>query len=70
VSVKDTDIATGAFHFHTCVFTVVVPHDMSAASIASVQAQADAAFDFWMANGTAPADFFVVGDGPVVGPKQ
>ena len=70
VSVKDTDNATGAFHFHTCVFTVVVPHDMSAKSVASVHEQADAAHDYWTEHGTAPPGFSVVGDGPVVGPKQ
>lgn len=70
VSVKDTDNATGDFHFHECVFTVVVPHDMSAKSVASVQEQADAAHDYWTEHGAAPPDFFVVGDGLVVGPKQ
>jgi hypothetical protein len=70
VAVKDTDNATGDFHYHYCVFTVVVPHDLSSASIASVLAQAEAAEDFWTANGTAPPGYFVVGDGPVLGPKQ
>lgn len=70
VSVLDTDNTTGDSHVHLCVFTVVVPHDQSAASIASVQAQADAAHDFFVANGTAPSGYFVVGDGPVIGPKQ
>lgn len=70
VSVKDTDNPTGNFHFHECVFTVVVPHDMSAKSVASVQAQADAAYDYWTEHGSAPPNFFIVGDGPVVGPKQ
>ena len=70
VAVKDTETATGNFHFHHCVFTVVVPHDMSARSVASVHAQADAAHDFWEAHGAVPPGFFVVGDGPVVGPKQ
>jgi len=70
VSVKDTDNATGAFHFHECVFTVVVPHDMSAASIASVQEQADQAHDYWTDNGVPPPGFVVVGDGPIIGPKQ
>ena len=70
VSVKDTNNTTGLFHFHICEFTVVVPHDMSDASIASVLAQAQAAEDFFNAHGTAPPGFFVVGDGPVIGPKQ
>jgi hypothetical protein len=70
VSVLDTDNATGDSHVHLCVFTVVVPHDLSAASIASVEAQADAAHDFFVANGTPPPGYFLVGDGPVIGPKQ
>src|SRR6185503_17269189 len=70
VTVKDTDNATGLFHFHECVFTVGVPHDMSAASIASLLAQEEAAADFWNENGTAPPGYVVVGDGPVIGPKQ
>ena len=53
-----------------CVLTAVVPHDLSAASIASVEAQADAAHDFFVANGTPPPGYFLVGDGPVIGPKQ
>ena len=53
-----------------CAITVVVPHDLSAASVASVQAQADAALEFWETNGTPPSSFFLVGDGPVIGPKQ
>jgi hypothetical protein len=55
---------------HECVLTVVVPHDLSAASIASVFDQADAARDFFIANGTPPPGFFLVGDGPIIGPKQ
>lgn len=70
VTVKDTDTLTGLFHFHTCVFTVVVPHDLSAASIASVLEQAAAAEAFFNTNGTPPANYFLVGDGPVIGPKQ
>jgi hypothetical protein len=51
--------------------TVVVPHDQAAAAIASVNAQAAAAKAFCLANnGTAPAGYVVVGDGPVIGPKQ
>jgi hypothetical protein len=70
VAVTDTDNATGDSHVHHCVFTVVVPHDMSAKSVASVHEQADAAHDYWTEHGAAPPGFFVVGDGPVVGPKQ
>ena len=51
--------------------TVVVPHDQSKSSIASVNAQAAAAKAFCLANnGTAPAGYFVVGDGPITGNKQ
>jgi hypothetical protein len=51
--------------------TVVVPHDQSDTSMASVNAQAAAAKAFCLANkGAAPAGYFVVGDGPVIGPKQ
>ncbi len=54
-----------------CISTVIVPHDRSAASIAAVEAQALAAEAYAAANnGNPPADYFVVGDGPVVGPKQ
>jgi hypothetical protein len=49
----------------------VVPHDQSAASIASVNAQAAAASAFCNANnGAPPAGFVQVGIGPVIGPKQ
>lgn len=70
VTIRDTNIATGLYHDHFCVFTVVVPHDLSRASIASVRAQADAAEDYWSAHGSAPPGYFVVGDGPVIGSKQ
>ena len=51
--------------------TVVVPHSNSAQAKAAVAAQAAAAKAFCEANaGAAPAGYVVVGDGPVVGPKQ
>jgi hypothetical protein len=51
--------------------TVVVPHDQSKASFAAVNAQAAAAKAYCLANkGAAPAGYFVIGDGPVIGPKQ
>ena len=53
-----------------CALTVVVPHDFSAASVASVLAQAEAALAYWETNGVPPPSFFLVGDGPVIGPKQ
>jgi hypothetical protein len=49
----------------------VVPHDQSAASIASVNAQAAAASAFCQAhNGSVPPGFILIGIGPVIGPKQ
>jgi hypothetical protein len=55
----------------TCCSTVVVPHDQSGASIASANAQAAAAQAFCQSHGGAPPPgFFVIGDGPVIGPKQ
>lgn len=51
--------------------TVVVPSNQSKAAINSVNAQAAAAVAAFVGNGNnPPAGFFVVGDGPVVGPKQ
>jgi len=55
---------------HACL-TVVVPKSQSAADIASVNAQAAAAAAYCDSHNGAPSPgFFVVGDGPVVGPKQ
>ena len=70
VSVKDTDNATGFFHWHYCVFSVVVPHDLSDKSIASVRAQAQSAEDYWEAHTLPPPGYVLVGVGPVIGPKQ
>lgn len=57
--------------------TVVVPHDKSKKSIASVNAQAQAAearveefVSFLSGDSGLPSGFFVIGDGPVLGPKQ
>ena len=54
---------------HTCV-TAVVPKSQSAASIAAVEAQSSAARSVCSSTGAAPAGWFAVGGGPVVGPKQ
>ena len=54
----------------TCLTTVVVPHDQSQASKNSFNAQASAAQAYYLANGTPPPGYSVVGDGPVIGPKQ
>jgi streptogramin lyase len=50
--------------------TVVVPHSPNGSGMASVNAQAAAAIAHCNAHGTAPAGYFVVGDGPIIGPKQ
>jgi len=52
-----------------CV-TVVVPHSQSKQDITSVLAQAAAARTYCLATGKPPPAFVVVGDGPVIGPKQ
>jgi hypothetical protein len=68
IVIKATDTAGGT-GFATA--TVVVPKSSSAANIDSVNARASAAKAFVDANnGTPPAGYFVIGDGPVVGPKQ
>jgi uncharacterized repeat protein (TIGR01451 family) len=68
IVVKATD-AAGQTGFAT--FTVVVPKSSSPANIESVQAQAAAAKAFADANnGTPPAGYFVIGDGPIIGNKQ
>jgi len=54
---------------HSCL-TAVVPKSQSAASIAAVNAQASAASATCQSTGLPPGGWFVVGDGPVVGPKQ
>ena len=50
---------------------MVVPHSQSKSALSGVNAQAAAAVAAFVANGdNPPAGYFVVGDGPVVGPKQ
>jgi VCBS repeat-containing protein len=53
----------------TCI-AAVVPKSQSAEDAAGVNAMALAAISACNATGTPPAGYFVVGDGPVVGPKQ
>jgi hypothetical protein len=54
-----------------CVQTVVVPHDQSQASLNSVQLQAAAAQAYALShNGAPPPSYFVIGDGPIIGPIQ
>jgi len=51
--------------------TVVVPKGNSGAKLAEVNAQAAAALSYAQAhNGATPPGYFVIGDGPIVGPKQ
>lgn len=51
--------------------TVTVPESQSASDKASVAAQAAAAQSFCTGNGgTPPPGYFLVGDGPTIGPKQ
>jgi hypothetical protein len=54
---------------HACC-TVTVPLDMSPRSRADVLAQAAAAQAVCQATGAPPPGYFVIGDGPVFGPKQ
>lgn len=51
--------------------TVVVPNSSSAVSVTSILTQAAAAASYANANnGAIPPGYFVIGDGPVIGPKQ
>src|SRR5215204_4861663 len=68
IVVKATD-AGGAVGFAT--MTVVVPKSPSPSSANSVRAQAAAAKAFADANnGNPPLGYFVIGDGPIIGPLQ
>jgi hypothetical protein len=68
IVVRTSDGAgNGAF---SCT-TVTAPNGVGGPPTASVAAQAAAAQTFCTNNGgAAPAGFFLVGDGPVIGPKQ
>lgn len=51
--------------------TVVVPKNNKQASIDSVNAQAAAAVSYAQSHaGAPPVGYFVIGDGPIIGPKQ
>lgn len=68
IVVRDTD-AKGNIGF-SCS-SVVVPHDSSASALAKVNSQAAAARAYCQGNnGAPPPRYFVIGDGPVTGPKQ
>jgi hypothetical protein len=64
-SATDTSGNTG---FACC--TVVVPHSNSRAARESVALQAAAAQSYCAVSHAAPPGYFVVGDGPIIGPKQ
>jgi len=61
--------SSGNRGFSCC--TVAVPVSAAKSAQIAVRAQAAAARAFCLANdGTPPDGYFVVGDGPVIGPKQ
>jgi VCBS repeat-containing protein len=68
IRIKATDQSNNTSYSYC---TVVVPRSQSKADVNAVNAQAAAAVAAFVANGNnPPAGYFVVGDGPVVGPKQ
>ena len=67
--VTEATDSSGNRGFNCC--TVTVPHSNAISSQTVAQKKAAAAQAFCLANaGTPPAGYFVVGDGPVIGPKQ
>jgi hypothetical protein len=50
--------------------TVVVPNSTSAAALGAANAQGAAATSYFAAHLAPPPGFVLVGDGPVLGPKQ
>ncbi|HEX6184409.1 MAG TPA: cadherin-like domain-containing protein [Pyrinomonadaceae bacterium] len=68
IRIKATDQSNNTSYSYC---TVVVPKSQSKADLSAVNAQAAAAVAAFVANGNnPPAGYFLVGDGPVVGPKQ
>ena len=68
IRIKATDTSNNVSYSYC---TVVVPHSQSKSSLSGVNAQAAAAVAAFVAAGNnPPAGFFLVGDGPTVGPKQ
>jgi hypothetical protein len=64
-------VTDGAGNSAFCTTTVTVPHDQSAKSVASVAAQATAAGAYAASHdGDPPPGYFVIGNGPILGPKQ
>jgi hypothetical protein len=65
---KATD-SSGNVSFACC--TVVVPHEPNPKGVAAVNTLATAAKAYCDAhNGAPPPGYFVIGDGPIIGPKQ
>jgi hypothetical protein len=60
----------GSSNTSRACLSAVVPKSQSAADVSSVNLQAQAARAQCTATGTPPAGYFVVGDGPVIGPKR
>ncbi len=68
IRVKATDTSNNVSYSYC---TEVVPKSQSKADLGAVNAQAAAAVAAFVGNGdNPPAGFFLVGDGPVIGPKQ
>jgi DNA/RNA endonuclease G (NUC1) len=68
IIVTATDASGNTSHSY---HTVVVPKNNKQASTDAVNAQAAAAVAYAQANnGAPPPGYFVIGDGPVIGPKQ
>ena len=68
IRIKATDTSNNSSYSYC---TVVVPRSQSKADLNSVNAQAAAAVAAFVTGGNnPPAGFFLVGDGPVIGPKQ
>ncbi|MFL6255926.1 MAG: Ig-like domain-containing protein [Pyrinomonadaceae bacterium] len=68
IRIKATDPSNNSSYSYC---TVVVTQNQSQSSLSSVNAQAAAAVAAFAGNGNnPPAGFFIVGDGPTIGPKQ
>lgn len=65
-----TETEDNAGNAASCAQTVVVPKNQSPAAVTFVQGQAAQAKAYYETHGQAPAGFVLVGDGPVIGPKQ
>jgi hypothetical protein len=52
------------------VQTVVCPKNLTSKQVTSVLTQAATAKAYFLANNAPPPGYFVIGDGPIIGPKQ